>query len=202
LVYTLVLWRLTMVAGYVSERHVILLVWCGVFLAAAGLDEFPQRLAAWRRRVTPRRAPVWSLLLLLAAAGMGLPKTLAPIHADRIGHRRVGLWLATHAQASDEIHDGHFGWAHYYAGRVLMSAGQPAPPPGGWRTVYIVKGCSRERENPYGPTNAAADFTVASIRAAGGTIVYHWPENASLERADAVVWKVRLPADPPRPPKS
>jgi hypothetical protein len=202
--HTLILWRLAMVAGYVSERHVLLLVLCGTFPAAAGLRELPQRLAR-RRPVSASEhgrwrafsnASAWSVALLLALPAVGLPKMLQPIHANRIGHREVGRWLAANIESTAEIHDGHFGWAHYYAGRLSIH-GQPfVPAPDGSRIHYIVKGRSRERENPYGPTNAQADFTVESIRDAHGEIVYHWPENVLPEEADAVVWKVKLPAEP------
>ncbi len=201
LVHTLALWRLAVVAGYVSERHVLLLVLCGTFPAVAAVRDMPARWLAWRRRKADspavhevgrpgllRSAPAWSVLLLLALAGSGLPKTLKPLHADRAGHHAAGRWLADHARPWDEVRDGHFGWAHFYAGRLVHDQ-QPVPPPPGTRPLcYVVKGRSREAPNPYGPTNAAADMTEDAIRTAGGRIVYHWPEQKPVEKATVVVW--------------
>jgi hypothetical protein len=204
LVHAFILWRLTMVAGYVSERHVLLLVLAGCFPAVTGLREMPGRLARWRAQIslgssrTPQQVPVWSLVLLLGMAGICLPKTLQPIHPDRVGHRMAGLWLASQAGLHDVILDGHFGWAHFYAGRLSARDRPPAAGPGRWTTYYVVKGRSRERPNAYGPTNAVADVTVAQIKALGGKIVYRWPEQAPAARADVVVWKYRRPNVPTR----
>jgi hypothetical protein len=89
--------------------------------------------------------------------------------------------------------DGHFGWAYFYAGRLFSDRGREPLPPGAVRMAYIVKGTSREHENPYGPTNIKADYTVEEIRAAGGQVVYRWPENGAAVKARVVVWRVQLP---------
>jgi hypothetical protein len=135
-----------------------------------------------------------SVLLLLAVAGSGLPKTLQRLHANRAGHHAAGLWLAQHARPSDVVCDGHFGWASYYAGRLFLDqAAEPNNPVSG-RMLYIVKGTSREHENPYGPTNAKADYTEEEIRAVGGEVIWHWPPEAATSKARVVIWRVRLPS--------
>jgi hypothetical protein len=202
LVHVLILWRLTVVATYVSERHVLLLVLCGLFPAAAGFRTLAAFPAAWWRR-TPAgwagrlrlfgSAPAWAVVLLVGTAASGLPKILQPLHANRAGHRAAGLWLARHARPTDLVCDGHFGWAYFYAGRVFTDRGREPLLPRAARTCYIVKGTSREHENPYGPTNARADYTVAEIRAVGGRVVYRWPEKATVAGASVVVWRIELP---------
>jgi hypothetical protein len=211
LAHTLVLWRLALAAGYVSERHVLVLVLCGVFPAVAGTLELPRRLFAWGRTRTsenapaptgrwclPGNAPAWSALLLLGLAGVGLPKVLQPLHANRVGHHAAGRWLAEHARPQDLVWDGHFGWASFYSGRLL-----PQNPrrlgPADRVSCFVIKGISRERENPYGPTNAQADLPVEVIRALGGERVFRWPADSPWDRARVVVWKIQVTGStPPR----
>ena len=132
----------------------------------------------------------------MGLAAFGLPRMLQPLHINRAGQRAAGLWLAGHAHTWDDICDGHFGWAFYYAGRLFLPAQALVPPPNSRPTRYVVKGRSLQQENPYGPTEARADMTEAEIRAAGGKVVYHWPTQRPLARADVVVWAVRLPRTP------
>jgi hypothetical protein len=205
LFHCLILWRLAMVAGYVSERHVVLVVTCGLCPAVAGLRELPRRLLAWwTGRVAPSwcprllvNAPAWSVVLVLVLVGMGLSKTLQPLHGHRAGHHAAGLWLAKHAGPDDEVCDSHFGWAKYYAGRLFLPPRNAPRDPALPATCYVVKGYSRERPRLYGPTNAFADMTEQQLRAAGGRLVYHWPERYPVNRAKVVVWAVRLPLQKP-----
>jgi hypothetical protein len=204
-VHGLVLWRLAVVAGYVSERHVLLLVLCGIYPAVAGLRELPKRLMEWRLRSSAERPPprgwltrlhitpsAWSVVLLLVTAGACLPKTLQSLHANRAGHHAAGLWLADHARPADQICDGHFGWASYYAGRFFLDPKQPVPKvPNPIR--YVVKGKSNAVRNPYGPTAAEADYTEKQILAAGGRVAFSWPALAPPEKIQVKVWEIKLP---------
>jgi hypothetical protein len=204
-VHSLVLWRLAVVASYVSERHVLLLVLCGMFPAAAGLRDLPRRLLQWRSQSSGdmsgqpawrsrllARAPLLSVVLLLATAGAGLPRTLQALHANRAGHHAAGLWLARHARAVDEVQDGHFGWAFYYAGRWFMDP-RVADVPGGERYRYVVKGTSTAVRNSYAPTAEEANMTEAEIRAAGGEVAFRWSVRQSAEKVQVTVWKIKLP---------
>lgn len=203
LVHGLILWRLSVVATYVSERHVLLLILCGLFPAIVGFRALGSVVAGWWRRsasaVSAGRwgllgsAPFWSGLLLLMTASSGFPKIIQPLHAERAGHRAAGLWLARHARPTDVVLDGHFGWASFYAGRILSDSDRSQAALATPHTCYIVKGTSREHPNPYGPTNAKADYTVAQIRAAGGKKVYQWPEKNPAGKGRVVIWQVQLP---------
>jgi 4-amino-4-deoxy-L-arabinose transferase-like glycosyltransferase len=189
----LILWRLAVVAGYVSDRHVQMLVLCGSFIAAAASIHIANRLAGFAVRYwggtecSPRRLAVralWSALLLLIAMTMfGLPEALKPLHGNRAGHRQAGLWLAQHSQPADEILDP-FCWAHYYAGRVFMEGKTPEPPPGYTPMSYVVIEHS-DHDHIRLPQIAQ------SLRlAARGSVVYHWPENKSVEEAKVLVYGV------------
>jgi hypothetical protein len=139
----LLLWWLAVRAGYISDRHTLLLLLCGCFWAVAAL----QVIAAWLGRTLWRqgtlaaageRGPRWCapLLLLVLAAAM-LPKTLEPLHYNRSGFRAVGYWLADHTQPTDFVLDP-YSWADYYAGRVLLTGHVHPTPPDHTATWYVV----------------------------------------------------------------
>lgn len=137
LLHGLAIGRVAGILGYVSDRHVLVIVLCGLFWTVAALRELPRR---WLRN-----APAWSCALLLVLAASGLPKALEPLHANRAGHRSAGQWLARHAHPADAIEDP-FCWAHYYAGWVFLENVAP-PTPAGYRPHrYVVVEHSR---NPH-----------------------------------------------------
>lgn len=138
LLQTAAVWRVAVRMGYVSERHVLLILLVLLFWAAAALVEAPRRLLgrhegqggavpelAPMRRQWYTRAACWPALLPLLLVGAALPKTLQPLHANEGRHRAAGHWLAEHAGPDDVIVDP-FHWAGYYAGRAF----RPDPPPG------------------------------------------------------------------------
>jgi hypothetical protein len=188
----LLLWLLAARAGYLSGRHVLVLVLCSVFQAVAVVREAPYRLAAWRQRLADRaggRRPAWlspaawSLALLLVLAGTGLSRTLQPLHGNRAGHRAAGRWLAAHARPWDRIDDDHC-WAHYYANRVLLE-GKADPPPDGYQPRRFVV---INRSNDKKPAAHSPSITEDEVRHAGGQAVYHWPEDGPVGQARVVVY--------------
>jgi hypothetical protein len=136
------LWRVAVVAGYLSDRHTLLLVLCGTFWAVAGLGLFAGWLAWLAGAVAGVRSSFasptrWGLVLLLAVVGSALPRTLERLHGNRSGFRDVGNWLAEHTHPADEVIDPYF-WSHYYSGRVFQEGGRTTPPPGHRPTRYVV----------------------------------------------------------------
>lgn len=202
LFHSLILLRMAIRIGYVSERHVLLLVLCGLFWAAAAL----WALGLWLR--SGRSAMAVALLVSLAA--LALAPGLRPLHHNRAGFHAAGLWLASHAHPADEIVDP-FCWAHYYAGRVFQEGAAPERPP---EKCYIVveragmterveqrrkleRLLSIQVERPDHEHSRLPIVPESQIQAVHGQVVYHWPESAAEERAKVLVYEVNLPAKNP-----
>ena len=197
LILLLLLWRVAAALGYVSERHLLLVILCGTYWVVAGVRELPVRLAVvlgrwsvpsgtWISRLAESRfiAPV--LLALLVAAG--LPKNLAPLHAEQAGFRAAGAWLAAHSGPTDTVIDP-YRWAAYYAGKLLPKSPADSPPRSG--TQYVVLP-ARDAEHPRRPQVAPA------LRlAARGKEVYRTPPSGRRGRgAEVVVYAVPGPTAP------
>ncbi len=193
LLHMLVLWRLAAVVGYVSDRHVLILVLCGIFTGAAALLaightvgallgrlRYQQNGAASKPTIAGQR---FTLVLLVVLALSVLPEGLKPLHANRIGHREAGLWLAEHSHPADPILDP-FCWAHYYAGRVFSEGFTPQAPAGQQRTCYVVLESS-DHDHPRLPT-----IGQALALARQGKLVYHWPTDKPQAQAKVCIFAV------------
>jgi hypothetical protein len=187
--HAFVLYRLAVRVGYVSERHVQLLVLCGIFTGAAAVAAFGDWLWLWAARLwsekgTATLSGTWpAVALFLMLAGLGLPEVLKPLHLNRAGHRDAGLWLAQNALPTDEVIDPNC-WAHYYAGRVFLE-GKPLPSPRG--TTYVVLETNdSDREH-----SARLPFIEkAKTIARRGKVVYHWPVDSIETQAKILVFAV------------
>ena len=179
LLQIVVLWRLALVMGYVSERHVMMLVLCGVFTTAAALEWLGTKLAASRINFMHLGWVAVAPLVILTFCW--LPATLKPLHANRAGHKAAGQWLATHSDPADTLIDP-FCWAHYYAGRVFLEGVAPKKPAGFKETFYAVID-EPDKEHLRLPLMPAA------TKLAGmGKLVYSWPENKPVELAKVFVY--------------
>jgi hypothetical protein len=183
LLQVVVLWRLAMVMGYVSERHVMMLVLCGVFTIAAALEWLGTKLAASPVNFMHLGWVATAPLVILTFCW--LPVTLKPLHANRAGHKAAGQWLAKNSNPNDPLFDP-FCWAHYYAGRVFLE-GKPLPatPPGFKETYYAVLD-EPDKEHPRLPT-----MPFATELARMGKLVYSWPENKPVNQAKVFVYAVQ-----------
>jgi hypothetical protein len=186
LVQVLVLWRVAYVMGYVSERHVLILILCGSFWAVAAVRSMPARLAAWSpwlaRQGLAKHAPACSACLLLAVTAQGLPAALKPLHTNRAGHHAAGLWLAEHAQPADQVFDP-FCWSHFYAGKVFQEGIPQAAPPGYRPVGYVV---FEKSDNPHA---RLPYFPIAKELMEHGKLVYRWlppPRVRQRDRAEEV----------------
>jgi 4-amino-4-deoxy-L-arabinose transferase-like glycosyltransferase len=136
---------------YLSDRHTILILACGVPWAAAALDGVGVGLARLWARLRSNAAAkpwadgrAWAMGLLLLVAAVPLVRTLEPLHGDRVGFRAAGCWLRQHA-APDETVCDPFGWAGYYAGRYFREDSpvyheEAGYPDGPWNYVVVEKG--------------------------------------------------------------
>jgi hypothetical protein len=184
---TLVLVALSMTAFYVSDRHVLVLIFCVIAPATAGLIEAPRRFLAWRQRQAGASRtcglslPQWTMAVLLVTMVFCLPKSLQRIHGNRVGNHEAGRWLAKNITSGDLVVDDH-SWSHYYAGQVFIEGKEPHLPPGYQPTCFVVMTRSSDAE-----IGKKRDELEKELRAAG-PIVYHWPENRSAEQARVVVY--------------
>lgn len=104
-------------AGYLSTRHVLLLVVLGVGWAGSGAlaigDWFAAALSHRQLRLPPAIGTSLAAAILLAACA---PDCLASLHASRAGHRQAANWLAEHAVLAQAVLDSR-GWTALYTGR-------------------------------------------------------------------------------------
>lgn len=160
----LVVWRVVLLRGYVSQRHLLILVLCGTYPAVAAVPQLIRRLPA----LADRRSRLLEGLAFLALVGFGLPEGLKPIHASRAGHRAAGLWLEKNSQPYDVIIDP-FCWAYFYSGRMFLEGAKPLPPPGSEPRVFVVMETPREEDLQ------TPDIVEAAALASKGAIVFRCP---------------------------
>jgi len=195
--HLLVLWRLAVVVGYVSERHIQLLILTGCYPAVGVLRDLPRWFARRMTQSTNQSpklplhrlefgASVLSVLLLLGLIGAGIPKTLQKLHANRAGYHAAGQWLAGRVvHGLDLVQDGHC-WAHFFAGEVFEEGKPRLGLRGVAPTRYVVVGRHKDPESALLPPEAEPD-----VRACG-QIVYQWPPGRPVDTADVVVYAVPL----------
>jgi hypothetical protein len=191
LLQTATLWKLAQTIGYISDRHVVLVVLCGVFAVVTAMPLIARwllQLVALTRSRRPHTASYLDRWQAWATAGLlvtlvlsGLPETLKPMHANRIGHKQAGLWLAGQATSEDVVVDP-FCWAHYYSGKLFEEGTKPALLPDHEPTLYVVMEKGEHLRLPL--------MTEAKKLAEQGAIVYHWPEQATMDRAKIFIYSV------------
>jgi hypothetical protein len=175
------LWRVAKVMGYVSDRHLLLILVSGSYWVVAAILELPHRLTAKRLKLLHHRSV--PLVVLLAVAGLGLAKNLEPLHANRCGFRAAGLWLAEHSTPLDVVKDPYC-WSHYYAGRVFIEGQATAAPDGHLPVWYVIveKGKSQhERLKEVDEVQILKDL---------GKPVWHWDGARGKEQAEVVIYQV------------
>lgn len=196
--HALVLLRMALVAGYVSERHTLFLVMCCMPWAVAGVLELPRHLLDWIKFVPGvaswrAREGTMALSLLVALVLFVLPNSLRSMHRFKLGFRDAGLWLAAHADPADVIVDP-FGWSEYYAGRVIPSQPVVATMPNHVPCYYVVLDGS-----PAAAHHSALPLLAeATAMAERGEQVYHWPTNRPADTATVRIFEV-LAIPSPKP---
>jgi hypothetical protein len=165
--------------GYLSERHTLLIVFCGVYWAAAGLLFLGNRLAATLPARPDWIAPAFVVLACIA----GATRTLEPLHGERTGFREAGHWLAEHATADDFI-DDPYCWASYYAGWYLRE--QPELKKGVPKRVFVVIEWS---DNGHPRLQPASDMNYVMEH---GVLVNTWPVRRRDKSAQIVLYEVRF----------
>jgi hypothetical protein len=195
LLQSLALLRVAMVAGYVSDRHVLIIVLCGLYWAVAAIFALGHMWTRTRSASEGGQSLIsratfghrWPLGLVLILGAIALAKTLAPLHTNRAGHHAVGLWLAEHVASGDEIIDP-FCWAAHYAGRTFVMPSDQPVDQSVCRHRYIVHECRPDHRERY----RAPSIPEADIRAAGGKVVYHWPSDGPRNQAKILLYDIPL----------
>lgn len=188
-VQAVVVWRVAYTLGYASQRHMLFILMGVLYWAVAALLELTARLWAARQPETPPNVQRWATILLGVICAAGLPKSLEPLHPDRVGNRAAGRWLAEHAAPDDTIVDP-FEWSYYYSGRLFTGApAQTAPD--AHHACYVVMD---RKKNLHGQADELE--TVAHDLLPRGRLVYDWlPPSHSRWRPGEVQIYLVPPAD-------
>jgi hypothetical protein len=190
------LYGVAVVVGYLSDRHMLLIILLGCYWAAAGVPALGAGAAALAGRLRPAwrgtrwgDAGAWALGLWVLLCVAPLAKTLEPLHADRAGFRTAGYWLAEHTLSGDRIDDA-YAWANYYAGRVFteVDPGDELPftpgPAHEPRVRYVVMEVS---DNKHARLNTEKP---EDLLAAGGRVEWKKPLSHRKDNAAVVVYVV------------
>jgi Dolichyl-phosphate-mannose-protein mannosyltransferase len=183
-----VLFRITVIMGYLSERHMLLLVLCLSYWTVVGLDWMGHGLAAvlaWLRPAgrSLTSNPACSLVLLTALTVIPAYKSLETLHSNRFGFRDAGQWLAHHTAPEDPILDP-FGWAYYYAGRIFTEPLPPSPSCDASPRYVILEETDNDHKHLQGWPEAKK-----AVKQGHGQVVQDWP----VSRGRIAVYEVSLP---------
>jgi len=172
--HSLLLLRLAKGAGYVAERHTLLIVLCSSYFAAAALPYISDRVA----RIGYGSGRRWSIVAAVMLVASCLPASMKPLHASRAGHRGAGLWIAAQNEPDAYLIDP-FSWGEFFAGHTRL----PATMRFDEKTVYVIV----EANSRLHPRLHMMPF--AKHFAAIGKPVYQWPANVPAENARVFVYR-------------
>jgi hypothetical protein len=108
---------------------------------------------------------------------------LAPLHAERVGFRQAGAWLAEHALPGDEVVDP-FAWAGFYAGAIFRE-GQSGLPAHNPPVCFVVL------DEP-GTRHPHLRWFLPAIeqRAHSGAVKFRYPVRRARIQSEVVVYEV------------
>ena len=108
------LWMVASRAGYVAERHTLLVVLIGSYFSAVSIPVIGAKLASVPRLARVGSASFWSGLIVGILVAAAVPAGMKTLHANRAGHHAAGLWIAQNREPNDLVVDP-FAWAEFYA---------------------------------------------------------------------------------------
>lgn len=171
-VLAVLLERVAGTMGYLSDRHMVVLICAIAILAGGFIDRFAGQLHGW-----------WKysgvLVLIVPVVVIGTYRTLEPLHGNRAGFRQAGEWLATNIAMGDEI-DDPFCWSHFYAGRVFQETTTKGLPVTYPRRKYVVTERSSSKHERLGFRDES------ELVRQGGTVVFSY-EPKRRKAGDAVI---------------
>jgi 4-amino-4-deoxy-L-arabinose transferase-like glycosyltransferase len=177
--HAFILVALGMSVGYVSDRHIMILVIGASYFVVLGLRELPTRIFSAEPTAWYRSAIVWSVVCFALLFLACLPKTMQRLHGNRIANHQAGLWLGEHRQVGDHIEDDH-SWSAYWSGYTLREGDVPVLAQSDVPTTYVV--LTRSRDPEIGLKRNS------EILSKNARVVFQWPERESIEKARVVVY--------------
>jgi 4-amino-4-deoxy-L-arabinose transferase-like glycosyltransferase len=178
------LYRVARDLGYLSDRHLVLVLLAGTYFTAAALLRIGELLASLVARWRPGLASpsLWASVVVAVACFGPLPRTLERLHGDRSGFRTAGCWLAEHIPPGDFVLDPYC-WANYYAGRVFTEGvhNLPATVPPVFYLVY------EEAENKH---SRLREHNVATRMRDFGQEIHRFPVQRGKVKAAVIVYRM------------
>lgn len=176
--------------GYLSDRHMVLLLLLGCYPGIWGIFDLLNPVGDWLRKYGwPRFAKVFPSLAVAGLIATPLARTLEPLHSNRTGFREAGEWILQNSRPGDPVIDG-FCWTHYYAGRVFTEIGPKGIPISDPPVQYIIV----ERSN--NKHLRLQTFNEEDLVARGGKVV--WTSTPRKDKDKAIVVVYKLPWDKPK----
>ncbi len=178
--HAVLLWVVASRAGYVAERHTLLVVLFGSYFTGVAIPAIGGWLASAPRLGRVGNATFWTAAIVVAILAACIPGGMKTLHANRAGHHAAGLWIAQHREPNDFVKDP-FAWAEFYSG-YLRSPPQVSQSA---RVVFVVlEGLAN---NPHPRLHQMPE---ALRWARYGKLVYHWPVDVPAERGKVFVYRL------------
>lgn len=170
--------RVAATMGYLSDRHMIVIVAFAAILAGGGISEFCNRFLGWRRILVAG-------ILVLPLLAVGLYRTVEPLHGNRAGFKQAGQWIAANTPIGDPVVDP-FCWTHFYAGRLFLEAETKGLPITHPRRLLVVvdRSASKHERLPVQSED--------KLKEKGGTPVFTFESSRRRTGEGVVVYAVPL----------
>ncbi|HEV7224081.1 MAG TPA: hypothetical protein VGN42_15335 [Pirellulales bacterium] len=178
-------WYIAARSGYLSTRHLLLLIVFAIGWAGAGASALGEMLSAATRgrphRLSPRAARGAAIAAVVLAC---LPALARPLHASRINHREAADWLTEHAKQNDVVLDSR-GWTALYTGRPTYRYEAAQAAFNDPRLAYVVvEQAELDAASPRGET-------MRRLLAQAGEPVARFPAPGAKPERDVVVHRWR-----------
>ena len=186
-----VLVRVASQMGYVSDRHLLLVMVPCYLLAGGYLAKIASDCWKWSGYgASISREPFIRLMVIglsfLIMLGLIARQTLEPLHSNRAGFKAAGYWIRENGKPGDEVIDTYC-WSHFYAGRVMIEEQKNglvrSSPPVQW--VVLEHGKSRHAR-----LNAPDEKELVSSQ---GQKAFFTQLGQGESYREVVVYKVPLP---------
>lgn len=178
----ILLWFIASKAGYVAERHTLMIVLSECYFVAASFPILGELLASQKCLSRFGGESTWAALIAAVFIAATVPAGMKTLHANRSGHHAAGLWLASHRQPDDFVLDP-FSWAEFYGGDLR----EPARISPGTTQVYAI--VESLTANPHPRLHL---MRTALAIAHQGELVFKWPADKPVDEAKVLIYRCDL----------